>query len=424
MICRNQTGKNRAVRAALAFLRNTSASTAVMFAVATPAIMATTGVAVDFAIFNLKLTKLQAAADQSAIAAVKELVVVNAKPSSVAEAAASFVRANLENSGTSVDVGVEIGAKKNSVKITLTETWTPTFAPFIGVKVTPIIARATAKLAGTANICVLTLNPSSAKAFHMDKEAKLNANGCAVYSDSSHAQGIRLDQNSELTAALVCAVGGVTAKASAITPAPTTDCPFLPDPLASRNEPPRGSCRETGLVLKAGSTMLDPGTYCGGIKISGTAKVSFRPGNYVIVDGPFEISGKATVKSDNAGFYLAGEQSVLNFTGTTNIAMTGATTGDMAGMLFFEDRSVSQGRIHRINSANANKLTGTIYLSQGKLRIDPNSSVAQDSAYTAIIANEVEIDEGPTLVLNSDYGASNVPVPEGINLSSQVVLTD
>lgn len=395
-----------------------------MVALAMPALMATTGVAIDFAIFNFKLTKLQAAADQSAIAAAKELAVVNAKTTSITQAAENFARTNLANSDAALEVGVEIGTKKDFVKVTLKEMWTPNFAQFIGVEMTPVIARATAKLAGTANICVLALNPTTGRAIFMDKQAKLKATGCAVYSDSSSPEGLRLDLASEMQAALVCSVGGVTAKTTAITPAPTTDCPFLPDPLSSRNAPSVGICKATALHVSTGSLILDPGTYCGGIKINKTANVTFRAGNYVITDGPFEISDSATVKSDNAAFFLKGEKTVLKFTGATNIAMTGAITGDMAGLLFFEDRSVSQGRLHRINSANANNLTGTIYLSQGKLRIDPNSSIAQNSAYTAIIANQVEIDEGPTLVLNTNYGASNVPVPEGIVLSADVVLSD
>jgi Flp pilus assembly protein TadG len=421
---REGLANDRVRSSVFAYMRNTSASTAVMFSLAMPAVMATTGVAIDFSIYSLKLTKLQAAADQSAIAAVKELAVVNSKAATVTQAAEGFARSILGNSVGSLAVAVDVGAKKDSVKITLTETWTPYFAQYIGAQVTPVVARATAKLAGTANVCILTLSPSDVKAFHMDKQAKVKANGCAIYSNSSHSQSIRLDQFSEISAALVCAVGGVKAKSTAVTPSPTTDCPVLPDPLSSRNEPAAGACKAAALIIKSGAATLDPGTYCGGIKISGAANVTFRAGNYIIKDGPFEISGSATVKSNNAAFYLKGELSVINFTGSTNIAMTGGTTGDMAGLLLFEDRSVSLDRVHRINSSNANQLTGTIYLSRGKLIIDPNSSIAQDSAYTAIIANQVEIDQGPTLVLNTDYSASNVPVPEGINLSSQVVLAN
>jgi len=96
----------------------------------------------------------------------------------------------------------------------------------------------------------------------------------------------------------------------------------------------------------------------------------------------------------------------------------------MAGLLFFEDRSVSLGRTHHIKSTNVDVLTGTIYLSRGKLLIDPNSQIAEDSAYTAIIVRQLELTEGPELVLNSDYGATDVPVPAGIRSSAEVVLSE
>lgn len=56
--------------------------------------------------------------------------------------------------------------------------------------------------------------------------------------------------------------------------------------------------------------------------------------------------------------------------------------------------------------------------------IDPNSPVAGNSAYTAIIAHKLELNEGPELILNSDYDATSVPVPEGIRSNAQIVLTE
>jgi hypothetical protein len=404
------------------FKRSTAANVAVAFALVLPTLMATVGVAVDFAIYEMKLSELQDAADRSAIAAVNELAVVTADSRSVEQVAESYARSGLPNS--ILDVDVDVGKKRDQVSVTLTETWTPFFADFLGVGMTPVVVDATAKLAGSANVCVLALNPTSAKAIHMNQRAKLKATSCAVYSNSSHAHSIRLDQVSEMTAVMVCAVGGVQAKSTAINPTPTTDCPVLPDPLSSRNAPSAGACKTQNLKLLTGSHVLDPGTYCDGIEIGGTANVSFNPGNYVIKDGPFSVSGNATVKGENAAFYLKGPGATLQFTGLSTIDMNGATSGEMAGLLFFEDRSAVLGRIHRINSVNAHNLTGTIYLSRGRLRIDPNSKVAQDSAYTAIVVNEIEVDEGPTLVLNSDYGATNVPVPDGVVASSKVVLSE
>ena len=47
-------------------------------------------------------------------------------------------------------------------------------------------------------------------------------------------------------------------------------------------------------------------------------------------------------------------------------------------------------------------------------RINANAPVADRSAYTAIIAGRLWLEEGPTLVLNADYAATSVPVPDGI----------
>ncbi len=96
----------------------------------------------------------------------------------------------------------------------------------------------------------------------------------------------------------------------------------------------------------------------------------------------------------------------------------------MAGLLFFGDRKVSSIVKHKIQSAHADELTGTIYLPRGHLLVDPNTSVAQKSAYTAIIVHKLEVNEGPTLTLNSNYGATEVPVPDGVRSDSQVVLAD
>ncbi len=415
--------KRGSVSAAIAFLRNTSASTAVMFSLSLPAILAAVGVAADFGIFHLKHIKIQSAADYAALAGAKELTLANAKDSNIQALADKFARESVSNPGAQLRVETTVNSKDQAVTVKVTEVWTPFFAHFLGAKVTPVVAEATAKLAGEANVCVLVLSGSGNQALHMDKQAKLKATGCGVYSDSTHRQGLRLDQNSEMAATLVCSAGGVQAKTTAITPAPTSDCAPLPDPLASRSEPPLGACKATALVISTGTQMLQPGTYCKGLKITGDAEVTLKPGNYMISGGKLEVSGNATFSGDNVAFYLADDATVLDMNGNSTISLTGADMGDMAGLLFFESRKVAAGRTHRINSANAKKLTGTIYLPQGKLRVDPNAVVAQDSAYTAIVVNELEVSEGPTLVLNADYGASNVPVPDGIRIATQVVLS-
>jgi hypothetical protein len=69
-------------------------------------------------------------------------------------------------------------------------------------------------------------------------------------------------------------------------------------------------------------------------------------------------------------------------------------------------------------------LLGTIYLPQGMLYVGANSPVADLSAYTIVVAGQFSLSAGPTMVLNSNYGATTVPVPPRLGpKSGHTVLT-
>lgn len=405
-------------------LCSASGSIAVSFAVAAPVLLAASGLAIDYATHELKVAELQAAADGAAIGGAKEMALSGSGDEAIKAVAAAYVALEFIGSGSVVTSTEGIDRKAGTLRVALEEQWTPVFAKFLNAGITPIRVDATASLVGNTNICVLTLDGSSAKATHMDKYAKLQANGCGVYSNSDHPQGIRLDMDSSMHAAMICSTGGVKAKTAAVSPIPTTDCPAIPDPLISRGAPVAGGCDKTNLVLSSGNHTLSPGTYCGGLRIRGTASVTFTPGTYIIKDGKFLVEETSKIMGEHVGFYLLGNASVIDFKDAAAVTLTGATAGDMAGLLFFEDRSAPINRKHHIQSSKVDELTGTIYLSRGLLLVDPNTPVAQDSAYTAIIANRLELTEGPELILNSDYGSTDVPVPAGIQTSGEVVLSE
>ena len=96
----------------------------------------------------------------------------------------------------------------------------------------------------------------------------------------------------------------------------------------------------------------------------------------------------------------------------------------MAGLLFSSDkdnplaREVGRGAGlkdgHVIRSDNARRLVGTIYLPDDKLVIDGDRPVADLSEYTVIIARAFELNNGPNLVLQTDYAISDIPVPKGV----------
>ncbi len=403
------------------FKKDSIGSTVVMFSLVLPVLLGTAGIAIDFTTFSMKQSSLQAAADASALAGAKQLAIAGSQDSNIQSAALSFLVEELRGKDDAAKGTVTVDRAKGNVKVGVTEDWTPFFAHFLGADITPIVVSATGSMAGEAKVCVLTLS-SGPFSFSMDHNAHITATGCAIYSNSLDKFSVYLGGASTVDAALVCSAGGVFGKGAGGTTQVQLDCPVLANPLSAVPKPGFFGCTSTDIKVSTGTVALSPGTYCGGIEVSGDATVNFSPGEYIIKDGLFKVSNSATVNGKNTVFYLTGMKSLITFTHNATINLSGAETGAMAGLLFFEDPASTSLRIHNINASNAYNLTGTIYLPKGILLVDPNANVGQNSAYTAIIANRLIVQQGPSLILNTDYGSTLVPVPAGLHASSTVVL--
>lgn len=395
----------------------------VISALVLPIALIIIGWAVDYGNLFLIRTELQAAADGGAIQAAKNFALKSNGKAAFETAVQEFVDLNVKAENDALSVTTSIDASKQTVTVVVKRNWTPFFAQLLDSSITPVVATATALYRGTQNLCILTLDPHSSKALHLDKNAQVVGNDCAIYSDSDDLEGLRLDQNSSIKAGEICSVGGVLAKTRAIEPPATSNCPVVADPLLSRRPPDFSGCDYKNIVVKDEVKNLLPGTYCGGLTITGTSTVRFEPGTYVIKDGPFTIDGAASVTGTDVGFYLTGTNNRINFNKGNLIRFSGPEKGGLAGILIFQDRASSQKQSNVINSGAVRELTGTIYLPNGKLLIDPNATVAEESAYTAIVVYRLELTEGPVLVLKTDYGSTAVPVPEGIKSTGQIVIT-
>ncbi len=409
-----------------AFGRCAKGTIALSMALSAPALLAVSGIAVDYGFLIQKRTALQGLSDAASIAAAAEYPTIQGNVTALKAIAKSFVDAKADDFGGNLSVEVTSDEASGSVTVSLTHAWTPFFAHFLDTGITPVSAVSTARSIGSGKICMIALRPKANKALHVLQNATLIADGCAVYSNSKHKHSIWIDDNGSVTADLVCAAGGVKyKKATSVTPNATEDCPPVPDPLAARSAPPSDNCPKNApqLVVSNETRQLPPGTYCGGIRIEGSSQVTFQPGVFVIKDGPFEVVDSASIKGKNTGFFLTGTNATLRFEGNTSIDLVAPKDGPLAGLLLFEDRNAKAGNVHVINSDDARVLLGTIYLPLGTLRVAANSPVADKSAYTAIIADMLDLDQGPDLVLHSDYGSTDVPVPEGL-IGGRVVLTN
>lgn len=446
---------------------DTNASVAVITAIALTALVMAAGLAVDYVSLIRYRAELQVAADAAAIAGAREISLASSDTAQVMTVAENYARTNLglsmqpkgtsDGGGSTValtdvdpssmlsassidgggssgddsgggDDGVIVNTTMNdnasSITVEIERNWTPYFARVFTSGLSSVKVSATAQLVGSGKICVLALHEAASGAIALSMDAKLTANGCGVYSNSTSSTGLASYKNSLIQASLICSAGGVGGGTSNFAPAVTTDCPAVPDPLADREPPPVGLCDYTDHEVLTGTVTLNPATYCGGLLITGDSNVTFAPGVYVIKDGPFSITQTAAVMGDHVGFYLAGADTKFVFANTVSVQLSAPKDGPMAGLLFFEDRNAPLGRLHDIVSENARKLVGTIYLSRGVLNVSSKKPVADQSAYTAIVAREIRLNRYPQLVLNSDYTLTDVPVPSALSgVGGRVVLS-
>ncbi len=407
----------RLANAAARLGRDRGGATAMTFSLLSAGLI---GAAADYAGMTTTRSHLQSTADAAALAGAKEFRLGNADTTTVAQVARTFAVQTLATAGAdgsalaaTVTPSVDDVAKTVTVVITVRH---PTFVmQAFGSTATEISVSATAKVVGGAPICVIGLDSKANSTILMDKTAQLEAPNCSVYSNSKSANGLLAKNYATMKAAFICSAGGKSSPGpGTFTPTPQTDCPVLPDPLAARPQPKPSGCIQTGMVISGGDTTLMPGTYCGGITITNGAVVTMTSGSYILKDGPLLVTGNGSLTGANVGLFLTGTDAVVNFDGPSTVSLTAPKSGEMAGMLIFEDRASPAGQVHQILSNNARMLLGTIYLPQGRLHVAANSPVADQSAYTIVVARLFTLSEGPTMVLNTNYNSTNIPVPAGV----------
>ena len=396
---------------------------AMLFGLACPVLFGMTALAVDSAAIYHQQSRMQSVADASALAVAKELHVYRddlTELRAVGEARIETLLTEVGLVDRPHEASIDINAAENLIVVQLSLV-AKALLP-VGIwNENPIHVSSRARAYGQSRLCVLALHDNKSDTIKADDNASLNAPDCAVQSNSTDPNGIHLAGGSEIVSTLICSSGGV--KGGSFDPEPQTDCTPLEDPLAAREPPPIGGCDYLDRKIEGGNVSIAPGTYCGGLTIGKEAHVTAEPGTYVITDGKLEVKDKSWLLGDYVTFYFDGDDALLNFDKDTTIDLSAPKDGPLAGLLFFESPAAQKGRDFNIKSENARRLLGTIYLPNGKLKIDTKGDVAEESAYTVIVAEQLEV-RGANLVINSDYGGTDVPVPEGIGPNSSMVTLD
>ena len=400
---------------------------AVIFALSSIVLIGLVGGGIDYARLSYRRSQLQNATDLGTLAGgnMLKLAQTSADTQSIRGVAEQAIRDSAKPmNGTPFTVQVSISEDGTSITAQSQEIVTLAFGKLFGVPTATINVRAQSRLVGKTRLCVLALDPSANGTLTAQDQSSLTASQCSVYSDSASASGVTLQNQASILATSICSAGGNAVSTSKPPqPGPKSGCPSLKDPLAVIAPPPSSGCTYTNTVVTSSRT-LSPGTYCNGLKITSGATATLAQGVYVIDTGPLTVDGNATLTGSYVGIYLKSQQTTLNLTAASTINLTAPKSGPMSGLLFYEDPTAPLLREHKISSNGAHQLLGTIYMPRGKLTVDSHTAVADQSAYTVIVARQLKVASSANLTMNAMYSASDVPVPSGVgNIGGRLLLS-
>jgi hypothetical protein len=402
------------------FAANKRGNVALIFAIGLPAMILGALGAVDLTSVVTDRTKMQAVADFSALNAAKQLALdtspatatraKNEAESELAEIAKRWsltIDAQVVEDGKAVQVSVR-GHRPSYFHDMLPKGgWTAS-------------ASATAEIEGLTPLCVLGSGDNTGgllglglgatpNVIALKNTAHLSAASCLVQSNNA----IKVSNSAAVEAQAVQAVGDAS---GAITPAAMTGAATIDDPFASLNTNVPSLCTDLNVKLTAGTTTLQPGVHCGVISVLNNAKLILAPGEHYFFASTLTLANNSKLIGVDVAL-IFDTLSLFAFTDQSDIELEGRKTGPFAGFVIATTKGNT--KTFTISTTAAHKLLGVVYIPSGMLSVTGNSQVAENSAWTVIVAKALSISGGANLVVNAGYTVNNVPpVPTGVGPSA------
>ncbi len=377
-------------------------------------LMAFLGLAFDVGYVEWTRRHLQIAADSAAAAGAQELL--RGSPGNITSAAKNDSALNGATDGVNgVTVTVNhppasgsYAGDNTAVEAIVVQNTPLFFLRVLGANVAAIQARSVARLGNDGN-CMFLLDPSSKNALYLNGAFNINMS-CGTMVDSSNSQAMYLNGAINWSGQTDVAGNYVENGAINMSPAPETGALAEGDPLAYVPAPAYGACNYTNYaLLGAFNATLSPGVYCNGIKANGAGNITFNPGTYILEGGGFSTIGAINLTGTGVTFYNTQgggyTYGAISLTGSSNMNLSAPTSGPLAGMLFFQDRSIASPPASSITGASNATLVGAIYFPTSALTYSGSSN----GAYTILVADTLTFYGSATV--NANYSS----LPGGVS---------
>jgi len=414
------------------------------------------GLAVDVGYVQMVRLRAQAAADAAAEAALFELKGNQTDLTAAGQHDATLNGFTNGQNNTTVTInnpplqGAFSGNSK-AVEAVVTQAVPTYFMRILNFNTITVTAYASGALPSANLGCVYALDATASKALQIDgSNATFN---CGAIVESNSSSAFYMEGAGTLYMATNTSLGVVgPSDCTASSPALTTGCGLdltgqtqvcppsgttcnsttYPtsngisnpgDPLASVSAPTM-----TGLTMYPAGSAWDmnhqptndtfqPGIYCGGITVNNTngATFTFAPGVYVMAGGGLNLQGQSVVSGTGVTFYNTNGANVaaagggtcsgnpafapMNINGQANATLSAPTTGNLTGILIFQDRSLGTSTTQNQIVGDADTtLNGALYFKNSNLTYSGNGS---STGYTLLVADTITINGNSTMYQNN-----------------------
>jgi hypothetical protein len=150
------------------------------------------------------------------------------------------------------------------------------------------------------------------------------------------------------------------------------------------------------------------------------AHVTFSPGTYILKGGGMNINGGVTATGSGVTFYNTSGAGYtyepFNFSNGAIITLSAPTSGPLAGMLLFEDRSIVSALVNSFIGGTNISLNGSLYFPNSPINYSGGTNVA--GTYSIIVAKTAVFAGG--CKMNNDYSS----LPEGNPIKGSALISE
>jgi hypothetical protein len=173
------------------------------------------------------------------------------------------------------------------------------------------------------------------------------------------------------------------------------------DPYAQDSFPTPAGCTEHNYTGKDTET-INPGVYCGGMKINAGANITLNPGLYYIDGGDFTVNGGGTITGSGVTLIFTKKNSnswaAVTINGNATVSLSPPKSGPTAGIVVFGDRAMPKGTAFKFNGGATQYFAGAIYVPNGAISFAGGASTS--TSCTQVIGNTVSFVGNSSLAID------------------------